>query len=164
MIRTTIARWLIEHDVQTTARCYAQVAAGSGCFCVDCRNFMAGGKQFFPAAFQTLAENLGIDLAKPAELCHYGRDVSTGLHITGGFFPLVGSIVWGADVLEWTGASGSYQFERMHPSFEFGFGSKSSLVREPFLSNKVIQLDFMTQVPWVIADSDSECPRRGRSN
>jgi hypothetical protein len=81
------------------------------------------------------------------DLSHCSRDPSTGLHITGGFFHVIGSIVSGADVLEWSGSSGSYHFGPMSPPFEFGFRSKADLVSDPFWSHSVIQLDFMTQVP-----------------
>ena len=61
MVRMKIARWLLEHDVQTTLRYYAQRPIGPGCECLDCRNFQAGGKQFFPAEFQTLADGLAVE-------------------------------------------------------------------------------------------------------
>lgn len=155
MVQTKIARWVLEYDVETTLRYYTQRPIGSGCDCLDCRNFQAGGKQFYPTEFQTLADDLGIDLAKPVDLMHFGRDPSTGLHMSGGFFHVIGSIVSGADVMEWSGSSGSYRFEPMDPPFEFGFGSKADLVSDPFRSHSVMQITFMTQVLWVIAELES---------
>ena len=155
MRQTTIARWLLEYDAEDTTECYAQLPVGSGCDCLDCRNFLAGGERFFPLEFRRVADHLGIDIAKLAELAHYGRDPSTGLHIAGGWFHLIGRILSGADVLEWSGSTGHYRFEPLSPPFEFGFGSKADLIEEPFRPHSVIQLDFMTQVPWVLTDPES---------
>jgi hypothetical protein len=152
--QTTIARWQLEYDAEATAGCYAQLPLGCGCDCPDCRNYLTGVESFFPPEFRRIADDLGIDLAKPDDLMHCGRDPSTGLHITGGWFGLVGRIVSGADVVQWSGSTGTYHFERLDPPFEFGFGSKVNLIREPFRPHGLIQLEFLTQVPWVLGEPE----------
>ena len=155
MRQTTIARWRLEYDAEATSHCYAQLPIGSGCDCLDCRNFLAGSERFFPQEFRRYADDLGIDLAKPAELSHYGRDPSTALHIAGGWFHLVGCIVSGTDVVQWFASTGTYHFEPLSPPFEFGFHSNAELIGLPFRPHGVIQLEFMTQVAWVLTEPES---------
>jgi hypothetical protein len=153
-MRTTIARWLLDVDPDATRRGFAQRPIGTGCTCADCRNFVAAVMSAFPSAFRTLAHDLGIDITKPAELCHYCREPS-GLHLTGGWFHLVGSVVSGEDVMHWSNGASTYRFEELVPGFEFGFSKHLSLVPEVFAGLPVIQLEFQTRVPWVIAEPES---------
>jgi hypothetical protein len=150
----TIARWQLEYHAEATAGCYAQLPIGCGCDCPDCRNYLAGVESFFPPEFRRFADDLGIDLAKPQELMHNGRDPSTGRHSTVAWFEVVGRIVSGADVIQWSGSTGVAHFERLHPEFEFGFGSKVDVIREPFRAHGVTQLEFLTQIPWVLGEPE----------
>jgi hypothetical protein len=151
-MQRTVGRWQIDHDPELTRRCFAQVPVGSGCDCAYCRNFNVGASQFLPADFQLLAAALGVDVAKPAELLHYCRNES-GLYLTGGWFHLVGSIVSGADMVQ---DSKECSFERLVPGFEIGFTAKVALVPEAFRSYPLIQLEFQTGVPWILAEPEPE--------
>src|SRR4051794_34133970 len=99
-MQRVVARWLIDHDPGATLQCFARLRPGTGCTCDECRNFDAAVGRTFPDDFVTLALSLGVDPTKPSELAHYCREAS-GLHLTCGWFHLVGSIVSGADVLKW---------------------------------------------------------------
>lgn len=154
-----VSRWLIDHDPDATRRCYAALAVGTGCDCNQCRNFDAAAGQAFPPAFAALASSLGIDPAKPAELCHYYRDPS-GLHVTGGWFHLVGSIVTGEDVMRRSGTVGTFRFEELVPGFEFGFSARLALVGAAFAGLPLVQLEFMTRVPWVLAEPEPDTEPR----
>jgi hypothetical protein len=151
-----IGRWEIECDPDTTAACYSQLPLGSGCDCLYCRNFLAALDSAFPAQWAALLHSLGIDIRKPAELAHYCREDS-GLFVTGGWFHLVGEILAGADAQvpvgdnAWTSA-----FERLTGETEFGFTNRLDLVRDPFKGRRLIQLDFLTRVPWVIDAPEPE--------
>lgn len=153
-MQQTVSRWLIDHDSVMASGCYALLAVGTGCDCQQCRNFDAAVGRTFPPEFAVLAASLGIDLTKPAELCHWCREPS-GLYLTGGWFHLVGSIVSGDDVMHWDGHSGSFQFEELVPGFEFGFSAGLTLVREAFSGLPLLQLEFQTRVPWVLAEPDA---------
>jgi hypothetical protein len=96
---------------------------------------------------------LAIDPAKPAELCHWCRK-QPGLHLTGGWFHLVGSLVAGEDVMHWNGNSGTFRFEELVPGLEFGFSAQLALVREAFGGLPLLQLEFQTRVPWVLAEPE----------
>lgn len=154
-MQRTVARWLIDHDPDATRRCYAKLPVGTGCTCHQCHNFDAAAGRTFPAEFVALADALGVDPAKPAELSHWFREPS-GLYLTGGFFHFVGSILAGEDVMHWEGNSGTYRFEELVPGLEFGFSARLALVREAFTGLPLAQLEFQTRVPWVIAEPEPE--------
>jgi hypothetical protein len=107
----------------------------------------------FPAEFIVLAEALGIDVAKPVELCHWCREPS-GLYLTGGWFHFVGSILEGEDVLHWSAGTGTYRFEELVLGLEFGFSAQLALVPEVFHSAPLVQLEFQTRVPWVLTEPE----------
>src|SRR4051812_18658955 len=102
MMRRDVGRWLIEHDPDATRRCFAGLPLGSGCDCVNCRNFDAAAGRTFPTEFVALLEALGVDPTKPSNLCHYCKEAS-GLYVVGGWFHLVGSLLAGEDVVRWVG-------------------------------------------------------------
>jgi hypothetical protein len=154
-MQRTVSRWLINHDPDATYRCYASLAVGTGCDCNQCRNFDAAAGRTFPPEFVALAGALGIDPTKPAELCHWCREPS-GLHLTIGWFHLVGSISAGEDVIHWASNSGTYRFEELVPGLEFGFSARLNLVREAFAGLPLVQLEFQTRVPWVLAEPEPD--------
>lgn len=151
-MKTTIGRWQLEHDSDTTRSCFARLPIGSGCECQECRNFLAALEQAFPPEFCAIADQLGIDIRKPAELAHYGREPS-GFLIAGGWFHFVGSIMSGEDALRYDSqGTGRFYLEHLAPAFEVGFSSHAALVAEPFRSHPVIQLEFETRVPWLLGE------------
>lgn len=152
-MKRKIGRWLIEFDPDITRNCYSLIPVGTGCSCSYCRNFDAAAGQTFPTEWYELSETIGIDPVKPAELCHWYREPS-GLYFTGGWFHFVGSIVSGEDVKTYSGNTGSYRFEELVPGLEFGFGSHLSLVRSEFAELSIVQLEFQTRVPWVLAEPE----------
>jgi hypothetical protein len=158
-MQRTVARWLINHDPDATRRCFAQLVVGTGCTCIYCRNFDAAAGRTFPVEFVVLLDALGIDPAKPAELCHWCREAS-GLYFTGGWFHLVGSIVAGEDVVREVNGTGTFQFEELVPRLEFGFSARLALVPQAFAGHPLVQLEFQTRVPWVLdePEPDAEPP------
>jgi len=154
-MQRTVARWLIDHDADATRRFYARLPVGTGCACDQCRNFDAAAGRTFPKEFVVLLDALGVDPAKPAELCHWCREAS-GLYLTGGWFHFVGTILAGEDAMHWEGGTGTFRFEELVPDLEFGFTARLALVREPFAGLTLVQLEFQTRVPWVLAEAEPE--------
>jgi len=148
-MQTTMGRWLIDHDPDATRACYARRPPGSGCTCNECRNFDAAVGQTFPADFIALVLTLGVDPTKPSELAHYCREAS-GLHLTGGWFHCVGSILSGEAVVK----NGTYQLEKLASGCEFGISARLDLVPEVFAALPTLQLDFVTRVPWVLPEPE----------
>lgn len=154
-MRLTVSRWLIEADPLATGRCYAQLPVGMDCTCCYCRNFDAARGRTFPAEFVALLETLGVDPAKPAELCHWCREPS-GWYRTGGWFHCVGTILSGEDAIHWEGHVGTCRLEEWVPGLELGFTNHLDLVREVFAGLPLVQLEFVTRVPWVLEEPEPE--------
>jgi hypothetical protein len=154
-MQRTVTRWLIDHDPDATRHCFAQLPVGTGCTCNQCRNFDAAARRTFPSEFVALLDALGIDPTKPAELCHWCREPS-GLYLTGGWFHFVGSILAGEDAMHWENNSGTFRFEELVSGLEFGFTARLALVREVFAGLPLVQLEFQTRVPWVLAEPQPE--------
>jgi hypothetical protein len=152
-MQTTIARWLIDHDPAATRQCFARLPVGSGCTCNECRNFDAAVGRMFPEDFIALCHLLGVDPTKPSELAHCCGDAS-GQHQTSGWFHFVGSIMTGDDVIKWSGNHGTYQFEKLASGCEFGFSSRLALIPVVFEGLPLVQLEFVTHVPWVLAEAE----------
>jgi hypothetical protein len=146
---------VIDHDADATRRCFDQLPIGTGCDCGYCRNFNAAAGRTFPSAFLEPTGALGVDPTKPAELCHYCREPS-GLYLTGGWFHFVGSIMTGEDVMQWSNGTGTYRFEELVPGLEFGLTGNLALVPESFAGLHVLQLEFQTRVPWVLAEPEPD--------
>ncbi len=96
-----------------------------------------------------LADALGVDLAKPAELTHWYRDPS-GRYLTGGWFHVVGRIVAGADTHPNEDGTGDPPYELLAPDVYGGFARHAALVAQHFAGQPVVQWEFQTLVPWVL--------------
>jgi len=108
---------------------------------------------FSPAALE-LFERLGVDYKKPSEVYHNAR-LENGRHDYGGWFHFVGTIESGADALRPTGndpCQGTFELEPLGKDFMFGFSRCLDLVREPFRDHKLVQLEFNSELPWVLSE------------
>jgi hypothetical protein len=151
-VTTTIQRWQLEYDSDATRRCFVQLPVGSGCDCQECRNFFAAIDHAFPPEFTRIADKLGIDTSKPSELAHFGRD-GHGPLIVGGWFHFVGSILAGADAMRYDAqGTGQFHLEHLTPTFQLGFTPQLALVPQPFDAHAVVQLEFHTRMPWLLAE------------
>jgi hypothetical protein len=146
--QTSIQGWTISHDRDATRVAYGQIAAGGadGCTCDMCRNWVLSRHALLPTAFKELLDQLGIPLSRDAELVHYAR-LDSGLHLYGGWYHLVGSIVSGE-------REGSPPLT--FPPVAVLFHSRHDLVAEPFAKHSVVQLYFHCEVPWLSALPEAE--------
>jgi hypothetical protein len=154
-VKVTIARWVIDYDRDQTRLGYDPVTAGLGCDCATCRNFLSVGQQVFSLEAHKLFEALGVDYRKPAEVFHNAR-LADGLHHYAGWFHFIGNIESGADVLEidTTGRTGIFRHEPFGNNFEIGCSSRIGLLPESFAGKPVVQLEFTTKIPWVLAEDE----------
>ena len=130
---------------------------GSGCDCSPCRNFNAAVNRSFPPEFFELAEALGIDPAKPAELCHYNREAS-GLYVTHGWFHFVGKLIEIVGRVPFLDDSGSAHFAPFALDVEIGLTARHDLAHKAFECYSLIQVDFLTRVPWMLDEPEPEEP------
>ena len=52
--------------------------------------------------------------------------------------------------------SGTFCFEELVPGLEFGFSVRLDLVRAVFAGLPIVQLEFQTRVPWVLAEAEPD--------
>jgi hypothetical protein len=143
----TIGRWDIEHEPDITRQCYSAKPEGMDCHCTDCQEFTAVIDKAFPQEFVSIANSLGFDIRKPAELCHYGREGS-GLRITGGWFHVVGKLLSGRDAMRQVSENdGIYELEKLTDNFEFGVTNNLALVPASFVGKPLVQLEFVVRFP-----------------
>jgi hypothetical protein len=135
---------------------YASISIGSPeeCGCEPCLNFAAARAGIYPAEVLALFEKLGIVPNREAEIYHMAR-LSSGKHLYGGWFHLVGSILSGADAAKQV-AENLWQpdLEGTSENFSLGFSSRLELVRKPFAGLPLVQLEFTAKVPWVLSSTD----------
>lgn len=118
MERVRFRGWLLDADPEATRRAFESAARGAeSCEESVCQNFAAARDLVYPREVLDLFERLGIDRRKEAETFHVCRvgpktlrfwresgerlsDVVLGLHLHGGWFHFIGSIVEGPDCYE----------------------------------------------------------------
>jgi hypothetical protein len=140
----------IQFDRERTSAIYNSISRGGAdeCDCLFCKNFAAQRDTIYPAAFQTLLDQLGIDQIKEGEAFEYGP-VENGLHLYGGWFYLAGQlIVAGERNVSYPDAGG----------FEFWF-TKSCPGNRHFRDEQWFAIEFATRIPWVL-HADPETARR----
>lgn len=146
-------RWEISCDPDATRKAYSAIPKGSPeeCGCDPCLNFAAARAQVYSTETLALFKELGISPVSEAEIYHLGR-LESGEHFYGGWFHFVGSIVSGADAAKQIGEN-TWQpdLENLNPHFALGFSAHLALVRQPFVGLPLVQLEFHTKVPWVLA-------------
>lgn len=141
-------RWKYTVDREATAQAYHRMPHGAAddCGCVNCRNFTAARAAVFPAEFRALADQLGIDLFKDAEVYRNAK-LESGLHDYGGWFHFVGT-------LDETGDFPPVVFAP-------GFSSWMCQAYAPRLSAldgmQVVQLEFQAEcVPWLLDEPEHD--------
>ena len=146
-----VARWELDIDPVLTSECYAAFFNDNPCACADCLNFRTAGDLAFPTAFRRFASRLGVGLAKPSELCHYGQAGQPCP--TGGWFHIVGTLLSGRDT--WRRTDDNLWRGDSEPHLGLaglGFTKRIALLPDAFQEHPIVQLEFQTPVPWVLGD------------
>ncbi len=132
--------WEFEFDKELNSETYKKisVSGADSCLCNNCKNHVAYRDKVFSKEVLQLFIALGIDFKKEVEIVSYAK-LSSGLHHIGGWFHFNGKILKGKidGVLE------------IDNNFSIGFTEDNALT---FFENKngLVQVDFMTSIPWVI--------------
>ena len=148
-----VRRWEVEVDAAETARVQAARDSGSpeSCGCLHCRNFVAARHLAYPPEAIRLLKSLGVPENRESELYHCG-EVEPGVHFYGGWFPFVGRIASGPEVLSGGPSGGAIELEEISNRFSIGFSRRTALVPGPFPADGVGQLEFSAHVPWVLSE------------
>jgi hypothetical protein len=146
-------RWTLSIDPAATKAAYAKVISGGPeeCGCEPCLNFAAQRHEIYSPAVIALFESLGIQSNREVEVYHMAR-LESGKHLYGGWFHFVGTIVSGAEAAKQISENTwRRDLEIESEDFSLGFISRVELVREPFKGLQLVQLEFTSHVPWILA-------------
>jgi hypothetical protein len=154
---TQISRWKIYCDPDATREAFSRIPIGSPekCGCADCLNFAAARDRAYPSQILAVFGQLGIEGHKESEIWHTNRDES-GLHHYGSFFHFIGVIESGRDAKQKSDGHVTFDFERIGRHFEWGLTSNVALIPKAFGDASVTQLEFATQIPWVLETTESD--------
>lgn len=148
-------KWEIAADVAATREAYTKIDIGwpEYCGCVHCRNFERARSTTYPAEILGLMSQLGITPALEQEVLPIepmGRDA----YFYTGSFAFVGKILSGPDF--WKSKPGGGLMndreatEFLTETFRMGFTTHLSRTSKVFRGKPVVQLEFATEVPWII--------------
>lgn len=146
--------WRFAIDRQLTKDTYDKIieSGADSCKCNDCKNYVAYRDKVFPDEVRTLFDDLGIDYKKEVEVVSY-EILPNGQHYIGGWFHFKGQVLAGKDY-RIPLPSGGYTIDltEISDNFSIGFAEGSALT---FFSDKngLVQVEFMTSIPWVIDKS-----------
>lgn len=146
--------WVFEVDREFTKKTYENISMSGAdtCICNDCKNYVAYRDNVFPDDILWLFDNLGIDFRKEVEITSF-ETLSDGLHRIGGWFHFKGSVLAGIDYRVPL-PLGGYTFDLTPISDKFSIGFSEGGDLTFFLDkNGIVQVEFMTTIPWVIDKS-----------
>lgn len=151
-LRVALGARRVVCDVAATKRAYARIGSGSPerCGCDGCRNFISVRGQAYPDDVQRVLEGLGVEPGKESEI-YECCPLPDGRFNYGGFYHVVGCIEGErGDGYPLDPLSGTLALERISECFSAGFSTGQALVPEAFDGLPVVQLEFFTDVPWVL--------------
>ena len=151
MDRIEIAGWLLECDPDATRRALTEVPAGApeACGCLHCRNFAAARDDVYGPDLRILLTQLGVPADREAEVYDCGPAERFGYRRAGGWFHFVGRIVRDPLIDE---APPARPFVLLGPELQVYFVAGGALVPDALAGHSVVQLEFETEVPWVLAE------------
>ena len=134
----------IRFDREQTRRAYSALTSGDAerCGCSSCLNFAAQRHAAYPEGFRVLLDQLGIDPEKEGEVYECGPEDQ--LHVYGGWFYFVGEFI----------EPGERANSGLGFHFHYWFGPAKHLPKaHGDFGQKVLSLEFVTRVPWVISEN-----------
>jgi hypothetical protein len=161
--RIQVLEWTLECDPARTRAAYEGMGPGSpeACACDECRNFIAARHLAYPPEAMSLFAALGIRADAEAEV-HRGGEASSGRLAYCGWFHFAGAMLSGPSfrVTEQHGVGegivGAFRVSRLEyrplaGTFDIGFSSVAHLAPKPWHDEVLLQLEFQTTVPWLLA-------------
>lgn len=142
MKRIRLLNWSLEVDVGKTKEFYEKDI--ELCHCLYCENYIQAIKSIDPL-IKELLTMLGINPSKPSHLSEFG-EMENGLRLYTGSYHIVGILIEGKHCTdsEWDETNTA-----RIGNFTLGFKKEAMFVHDE-LPRPVLQLDFETQIPWVL--------------
>lgn len=160
--------WRLRTDAETTRLAHESMLIGGpeSCGCLYCRNFAAARQLAYPAEALELFSSLGIRMDRETEVVAPVR-TSEGRWFYGGWFHFVGEIIDGPELPPLVkthdvqsdvegGVVRKLEYKPLVDGFEIAFSTQAHLLPEPFKERQVVQLEFSTEIPWVIPEREPE--------
>lgn len=142
--------WILIVDEELTKSTYKKVETGSAnsCACNECKNYSTYRESAFPEEIKNLFLEIGIDLTKESEITKYCKQ-KNGLHFYGGWFHYKGEFIGKNCEVKLNEKSFTFELTKISDSFSIGFRLSSDLT---FFEDKnnLVQIEFETEIPWVI--------------
>ncbi len=148
-------KWELSADAEATRAAYERIDIGwpEFCGCVHCKNFVLARPTAYPSEALELLARLGITASLEQEVVPI-EPVGADTYFYTGSFPLVGSLVSGPDFWKPKPGGGLMNdraaTEFLSDAFRMGFTNHLTRTPKPFRGQKIVQLEFAVQVPWVI--------------
>lgn len=146
--------WEFEVDRELTRQTYknVSVSGADSCVCNDCKNYVAFRDKVFSEEIRRLFDDLGIDYKKEVEIISF-ETMPDGLHHIGGWFHFKGRIINGKEYIVPHPYSGhTFDLTSITDTFSIGFAVGSDIAHFTDKTG-LVQVEFMTYIPWVIDKS-----------
>jgi hypothetical protein len=162
MTSVDVSGWTVEADPVATRQAHDSMAVGApeSCGCSTCRNFVAGRSRAYPEAAASLFDGLGIRSDRESQLGG-AIELGDGFFLYHGFFHFVGVLVDGPAALVdvralpdkgafTKGTVARLEFKELQPPFRLALHTKRDLADAAFGALPLVQLEFETQLPWLL--------------
>ncbi len=140
-----IGKWSLSVDREKTQDAYSRIGVGGpeSCGCLHCKNYAHAREYAYPKEARQIFEKLGIEYSKEAEIYHMVKQ-KNGLQLYGGFFHFIGEGLVEEEDQE--------RYETLTDIFQYFISEKSDLLENPFKGQKILQFEFVNQIPWVVEE------------
>ena len=160
MKRIAYRDWIVEADPDATrnALAIAEPMGPSTCSCAHCRNFLAAREMgiVYPKEVVVFLRDIGIDPIVETEIAPFGREPS-GMHVVSGWTHAVGRIVEGPEARSPSGPDGfTLHTPAIEGAFELALLEGKALAAPSFRDQNLIQIEFLTRLPWLLPEPDPE--------
>ena len=149
----SIGEWRLDVDASATRNVYDRTPRGSpaDCDCSICRNFAALGDAAFPTEFQGIAERLGIDFHKAAEI-HERFNFRDNELDCGGWFHCIGRVRSGRTDSGWVASVDQWPWYKLTDSFKIVVDNKRDLAFDEFEDQPLVRVQFYAREAWVLSE------------
>jgi hypothetical protein len=127
------------------------------CGCAPCKNFIQYRDNVYPQELLNVFQESGISTDREVEIYHV-LNTGNGVHKYGGWFHFVGRMLVGEDCKSPIADGSGYELKlkKLSEDFEIGFTTECLMWPDSMKDKEGIQLEFMTNIPWVIDDSEPD--------
>jgi hypothetical protein len=110
----------------------------------------------YPSEVVEFLREVGVDPIVETEIAAFGRE-STGLHVISGWLHAIGRIVDGPEARIPSGVDGfTLHTTTIEGAFELALLDGKALAAPSLRDHDLIQVEFLTRLPWLLPEPDPE--------